>query len=399
MTRWQQTLEVAHWEFTRFVKWKQQLIGLAVVLAIGIGSGFVGRMAAQAKRKPVPVAAVGAERLEFALPDAAPVAWDSTEAWTEHSARAAVENGRLKGLLLVREARDVELVLRDRAAWTDALARRLVETRQATLLARLAATTPDGAALVSPLDVRTQYTAADDGSDDDATRVAAFVILFIGATLILGGFGTMFAGITGEKQQRVTEQLVAIVPPQVWMDGKIIGLAAAAVVGTALTASAVFAVFRLLPFLFGRPQFSLPPIASAWGTLALVLVITLLGVAMWFAFMAAIAASIDDPNSSTRTLLLFAPMAPLGVALALTERADTGIAQALSLFPLTATAVLPTRLVLTTVPWWEVAASLAFLLGAVWLFRRAAGKIFGLAILTYGKEPSLREMLRWIRQA
>lgn len=265
MTRWQQTLEVAHWEFTRFVKWKQQLIGLAVVLAIGIGSGFVGRMAAQAKRKPVPVAAIGAERLEFALPDAAPVAWDSTEAWTETSARAAVEDGRLKGLLLVREARHVEIVLRDRAAWTDALVRRLVETRQATLLARLAATTPDGAALVSPLDVRTQYTAADDGSDDDATRIAAFVILFIGATLILGGFGTMFAGITGEKQQRVTEQLVAIVPPQVWMDGKIVGLAAAAVVGTALTASAVFAVFRLLPFLFGRPQFSLPPISLGLG--------------------------------------------------------------------------------------------------------------------------------------
>ena len=102
------------------------------------------------------------------------------------------------------------------------------------------------------------------------TRIAAMAILFLGFTLVMGGFGTLFAGITGEKQHRVTEQMIAIVRPQVWMDGKIIGLAAAALVGTTVTTLGILLVFRILPRLLGRAAIALPPIASDYGTLAFV---------------------------------------------------------------------------------------------------------------------------------
>lgn len=36
MTARRQTWEVARWEFNRFVKWKQQLIGTAVMVGIGV---------------------------------------------------------------------------------------------------------------------------------------------------------------------------------------------------------------------------------------------------------------------------------------------------------------------------------------------------------------------------
>lgn len=44
MTRWQQVLIVAKWEFNRFVKWKQQLIGVALMIAIGVGCRDVVRL-------------------------------------------------------------------------------------------------------------------------------------------------------------------------------------------------------------------------------------------------------------------------------------------------------------------------------------------------------------------
>jgi hypothetical protein len=37
-------------------------------------------------------------------------------------------------------------------------------------------------------------------------------------------------------------------------------------------------------------------------------------------------------------------------------------------------------------------------MGAVWLMRRAAGKVFHLGMLMYGKEPTWAEVRRWMRE-
>ena len=57
------------------------------------------------------------------------------------------------------------------------------------------------------------------------------------------------------------------------------------------------------------------------------------------------------------------------------------------------------RLLLADVAPWEVPLALVLLLLTIWLLRRAAGKIFATGILMYGKEPSLREIWRWAREA
>jgi ABC-2 type transport system permease protein len=399
VTRWQQTLEVARWEFQRFVKWKQQLIGLGILLAMGLAGGMIGRAAKRAELKPVPVAVVGAERLDFALPAAAPVVWDSGQRWTLDSARAALTDKRLGGILIVNDARDLRLLVRSKSEWSETLEAALVGARQQALLVRAAQSSPEGAALLSTLAFEIALLEGAGARSDAATRIAAIAILFLGFTLMLGGFGTLFTGITGEKQHRVTEQLVAIVPPQVWMDGKIIGLTGASFVGTVLTAGGMLVLAKILPGALGFPALRLPAVASDWPLLALITVITLLGVLMWFAFMSAIAATIDDPNSSMRTLLLFVPMLPAGIGFAMVSKLDTTLAQVLAIVPLTSSAVLPLRLVVTTVPWWEVVLALALLAATAWAFRRLAGKIFGTGVLMYGKEPTLREMLRWMRRA
>lgn len=399
MTQWQQTLEVARWEFRRFVKWKQQLVGFAIIIVLGFGGGFVGRVMKKVNQRAVPVAAIAAERLGYALPSVSPIVWDSSRVWTEATARAAVDSGSLRGVLIVDGPTSMRLVMPKRAGWAESLERELNSARQVAMLTQLAASSPEGAAMLVPLELTTEFLAAGAARTEKSTRIAAMAILFLGFTLVMGGFGTLFAGITGEKQHRVTEQMIAIVPPQVWMDGKIIGLAGAAAVGTTVTTLGIFTIFRVLPKMLGRASVELPPIVSDYGTIALVVLITLLGVAMWFSFMAAIAATIDDPNSSTRTLLLFLPMLPMGLAFTAAQNADSAFARALGLFPLTATAALPMRLIITTVPWWETLLSIVLIIGAVWLFRRAAGKIFGTAVLMYGKEPSFREMWRWMREA
>jgi len=397
MTRWQQTLEVARWEFTRFVKWRQQFVSLAIMVGLGLVGSFVGRMIRRAEVRPVSVTVVGREALTFPLPDIPTISWDTTHALGAVAARAAVADERIEAALLVGGRDSIDLVLRRRAAWTERATEGLTEAHRQAVLARVLS--PEAVtALGTPLAVETSLIALGAAPVARSTRIAAMVVLATGLILVMSGFGTLFAGITGEKQHRVTEQMLAMVSPQVWIDGKIIGLTGAALVGTTVTFGGLAFLTRALPLMLGRKAFALPPIASDFGTLALVLLVTLLGVLFWFAFMAAVAATIDDPNSSTRSLLLFVPVLPLGAAFALLQKADSTLAQVLGVFPLTSMAVMPLRLVLTSVAWWEVPLALVLLAAAAWACRLMAGRIFGVAMLMYGKEPSLREMVRWMRQ-
>lgn len=399
MTRWQQTLEVARWEFSRFIKWRQQFISLAVMLVVAAAASFVSSSIRGAEAKPVSVAVVGHTELGYPLPDAPPVVWDTTKAWDAAAARAAVADETVGGALVVTSGTSLELIMLRRAAWSEPLEQAFTAARQQAAIARLAPTPEAQAELLAPLTLRTDFVRAGAAPVARSTRIAAVVILMIGLVILFNGFAIIFTGITGEKQHRVTEQMMAMVPPQVWMDGKILGLASTAIVGTAMTLLGLGALLKVLPTALGRAALTFPPIASDYGTLAVVLLLTLLGVSMWFAFMAAIAATIDDPNSSTRSLLLFVPMLPVGVGFGLMQKMDTAVAQFFAVFPLTSMAVMPMRLVLTTVAMWEIALALMLLIGAVWAFRRAAGKIFGTAMLMYGKEPTFAELLRWVRQA
>lgn len=397
MTQWQQTLEVARWEFNRFVKWRQQFIGLGVMLVIGFASGFIGRAVAKSEAKTIRVAAVGGSALGFPLPTVSQIAWDTSRAWSERDVRTAVANDSLGGAILVRSSTQVDIVVRKRSGWTDPLERALNAARQQSTIASLVQSPQQLAALTTPITVSTSIVGSGAASVAKSTRIATVVIIGVGLTILLTGFGTLFIGITGEKTNRVTEQIVAMVRPQVWMDGKIIGLLGSATAGTGLLLIGVVVMLNVLPAALGNTGFTFPPIASDYGTLAIIVLVTLLGTTMWFSFMAALAATIDDPNSSTRSILLFVPMLPMGLAFTLIDKVDSTAAQLLSIVPVTSMAVLPMRLVLTTVPWWEIVLSISVLVGAVYLFRTVAGKVFGTAVLMYGKEPSLAEVWRWIR--
>ena len=118
---------------------------------------------------------------------------------------------------------------------------------------------------------------------------------------------------------------------------------------------------------------------------------------MWNTFFGLIAATIDDPNTSSRGSLMLLPAVPLAFAFLGLAQPDTLLMRVLSILPPTSPIILPLRLVLTEVAWWEVALALALLAVTIWLLRRAAGKVFALGILMYGKEPSWSETIWWIR--
>lgn len=214
---------------------------------------------------------------------------------------------------------------------------------------------------------------------------------------ILLGNAYLLAGITGEKQLRVTEQVVAAISPQTWIDGKILGLSALTLVILALYVVPTMVGVSILRWL-GVDLPALPAAAGDPFFLAALVAFSSLGFLLWFTFFAAIAATVDDPNNSGRAGWMLFPLLPLGLAFAVMRDPDAPLARVLGLLPPTAPTVMPVRMLLGEVPLLEVLVALVALVGAIALLRRAAGRIFHLGMLMYGKEPTWREILRLVRE-
>jgi ABC-2 type transport system permease protein len=73
------------------------------------------------------------------------------------------------------------------------------------------------------------------------------------------------------------------------------------------------------------------------------------------------------------------------------------LGEVLSFIPFSSPIIMPLRMSLIPIPAWRVALSLAVLIAGCWFSVWVAARIYRTGLLMYGKRPSPREVLRWIR--
>lgn len=394
--RWRLALEVARWEFRRFVKPKQLAVSVVIVFASAALSFFVLQLFDRSDDEPVTLGVIGGATLGldadtlgagFRLRHAT-----AAELPALHDAVGARE---LDGVITVRDDGAAELVVHRRPSWQAELERELTTARQRMRTEEAGISPAALDAIFEPVALDLSYHESGSPPSTLGVRLLTLAVIVLAFSGVMTGLNYVFIGITGEKQQRITEQIVSAVPPQTWMDGKILGLAAVSIVNTLSTAFGFLALYLAGSAIVPRLRAPLGVVDPV--VVALVVIVPLLGFLLWFAFLCAVSAAIDDPYTSTKGSLILVPMIPLAVAGFVFFDPDGLVPQLFSIFPLTGWAVLPTRLLLTEVPWWEIVLAIALLVATIWLFRRAAGKIFATGMLMYGKEPTVREMLRWAR--
>jgi ABC-2 type transport system permease protein len=113
-------------------------------------------------------------------------------------------------------------------------------------------------------------------------------------------------------------------------------------------------------------------------------------------FLAGFAATIDDPNHSSRSIVMFIPLVPVMLSFSILGSADSGLAVFLSIFPLTSFAAMPIRVAEVGVPWWQWVIALGLLLATLYWARKLAARLFRLGITMYGKEPTWKDIWRVI---
>ncbi|HSF23014.1 MAG TPA: ABC transporter permease [Blastocatellia bacterium] len=389
-------LEVARWEFRRFFKIKDFIVSL-LVLAFIAGAVWGGAWLMWGKAERARIAIVNAEILALGVSPDPGFEFVNSQSEDQAALRESIAKAELDGLLIIKSVDEAELVVSREVLWQAKLADLLTSARLRVRLAEAKLQSSEFAELQKPVTVSTTYATPGNIS---TTTERAYAAGLIGVMMlaIASCYMYQFTAITGEKHLHVTEQIVSAISPQVWMDGKIIGISVLGVVTVLIYGGLAFGASVLLFWLSGLDFMHLLVLVRPSLMISL-LTLVLLGILFWNCFFAAIAATIDDPVTSSRGVYMFLSFLPVTFAAGAITTPDSTLMKALGLFPVTSPAVLSVRLVRTEVAAWEILVAVVLLVGSIWALRWTAGKIFRVAMLMYGKEPGLAEIGRWLREA
>lgn len=286
-----------------------------------------------------------------------------------------------------------------------------------------------------PLDLKL-YDVKDLGKEsfaDEKAMIGFFFGYFMFIFIFMYGVQVM-RGVMEEKQNRIVEVLISSVRPFQLMMGKIVGVAMVGftqfmlwigitvvmvLVGLAVLASSKFdpavlaengmtAQVQQQLAKQGAAAQEAPVDADKVAELITQVNIPLVlavfafffvgGYLLYSSLLAAIGSAVDSETDTQQ--FMFPVTIPMIVAIFIAQLAVVNSESPAvlwgSMIPLTSPIVMMVRVVMGTVPAWQLLLSMALLVatfvGSVWL----AGRIYRTGILMYGKKVSWRELGRWL---
>lgn len=384
-------MHVAKWEFMHFFKWKQEIISKLIMVAIALVV-FFWQSAANFTTSDYRIAVAANSEFEMVLEG---YVFTKTNE-NQETLHNALKAGDFDAILLIDESQSpvsIGVISKGKMAWQQTLQNALKQHYASKVSEQLSLSSQQMALLSNPITLSTVYLDQNIKSEENhstSTAVGVLVLLSVG---IFMSFAQVFVSITGEKQQRVTEQLYATMSAQTWVDGKILGQVLLALKAMLSTVISVLLGIAFMQVIIQGQALDLSFID--WTILPWVLVFSLLGLYFSTAFMAAIAAAIDDPNHSGKSSFMMIPLIPMILAFVLMDSPSGWVMTFLSYFPLTAFAVMPVKMALVDVAIWQPILSLILTLVLCIYMRRVAGRLFKMGMVMYGKEPSFKQMLGW----
>ncbi len=356
-------LAVAKWEFGRYFKLRDQVIGMVSLLLGGlIGLGSVKLVQHNSEIK----VAVNSPDLKLQLsPDSKIKLVETNE--SVDNLKSAIRAKDFDAALIVPSettpasaSPQYELLVRSEPTWLNQLQTPLNQLQSRQVMLQQGLTEERLATIFAP--VKLTVTNLTDSSISKLDQFLAMMVMLLVILTSWLGLAYFLSGISGEKQQRVTEQVVSAISAQSWIDGKLLGISAASI-ATAMNFVVTAAVSLVIARWFGF-EFSLPGSAARTSLVVWVLLYYFGGVFLWNCFYAAVATIINDPNTSARSSLIFVPLLPMAAAAMAMAKPDGVWMQMLSIVPGSSVTAMPMRLLLSEVPAWELLVSL---LALAWL--------------------------------
>jgi ABC-2 type transport system permease protein len=255
------------------------------------------------------------------------------------------------------------------------------------------------------------------------TALFGYVIALLLYMMIVLYGQTVLRGVMEEKTTRVAEVVVSSVSTDTLLAGKVLGVGLVAITQVlawvALSVSLAYYGAPLLERKLGAGAMAAGAAAGQPGgagmagalanalpsvsmpTLLALLLFFVLGFIFYASLFAAIGAMVnsqEDVQQASMPVMLLLISSVIFMTPIMTNP-GSGLARTMSLLPFSAPILMPLRMTLIPVPWYEVAGSLAGVaiacVAAIWV----SARIYRVGLLMYGKRPTFGELARWVRQS
>jgi ABC-2 type transport system permease protein len=218
---------------------------------------------------------------------------------------------------------------------------------------------------------------------------------------------SIMRGVLEEKTTRVAEVVVSSVKPDTLLAGKILGSGLVAITQVAAWLTMSYVLFQVrAPVLaaFGAPPMAaaavkLPPVDPVVGvTLLLFFVFGFIFYAALYAAVGAMVSNQEDVQQAATPVMLLLISSIIFMQPILLNPSSS-MALTMSMLPFSAPLMMPLRMALIAVPWYEIVGALVSVVLGCWAAIWVSARIYRVGLLMYGKRPSFRELAKWIRMA
>lgn len=240
-----------------------------------------------------------------------------------------------------------------------------------------------------------------------ASFALSYILTYVMILMIMIYGMTVMRSVIEEKSQRITETIVSAVKPTELMLGKIFG-----VCGLGLTQLLIFGGFVLLVIQYGGPLLQsmgmeapelftfIKQIQFTPQVFGFLILFFLMGFVFYSGIFAAVGAMVnsEDEGQQYQGPLMLLIWIGFFIMLAVARNPETTQAFWISLFPLYTPIIMFARItvsdpLLPSGTLLSVIVMLASTVGIIFL----TAKIYRVGILMYGKKPSFREAIKWLK--
>ena len=237
------------------------------------------------------------------------------------------------------------------------------------------------------------------GKDQMQNFFYTYIMIFALYMVILL-YGQMVAtNVATEKSSRAMEVLVTSAKPTAMMFGKVLASCIAGFAQLVLVFGTAILLYNL-----NREALSNPLIASIFDIpvelfiyLIVFFVLGFLIYAFLYGAIGSTASKLEDINTSVMPITFLFIIAFMVVVFSMSSGTIDNTAMVVcSYIPFTSPMAMFTRICMSTVPWYEIAVSIAILVGSTVGIGVLSAKIYRVGVLLYGTPPKLSTILKTV---